>query len=84
MSELNLNEKTVIELRKLAKEMKVPLSAGISKQGIIDRLTQAMDNQEAAPAPVPEPEPAAQEQAASAPDLSVVNPELAAMLGLLG
>ena len=34
-------------------------------------------------APVPEPEPVPQEQAASAPDLSVVNPELAAMLGLL-
>lgn len=34
-------------------------------------------------APVPEPEPVPQEQAAPAPDLSVVNPELAAMLGLL-
>lgn len=36
------------------------------------------------PAPVAEPEPVPQEQAASAPDLSIVNPELAAMLGLLG
>lgn len=36
------------------------------------------------PVPEPEPEPVQQEQAASAPDLSVVNPELAAMLGLLG
>ena len=35
-----------------------------------------------APAPQQEPEPAPQEQAV--PDLSVVNPELAAMLGLLG
>ena len=35
-----------------------------------------------APAPEPEPEPAPQGQAM--PDLSVVNPELAAMLGLLG
>ena len=34
------------------------------------------------PAPEPEPEPAPQDQAM--PDLSVVNPELAAMLGLLG
>ena len=63
MSELNLNEKTVIELRKLAKEMKVPLSAGISKQGIIDKLTQAMDGQAAAPAPVT---PAAAEETPTA------------------
>ena len=35
-----------------------------------------------APGPEPEPEPAPQDQAM--PDLSVVNPELAAMLGLLG
>lgn len=56
MSELNLNEKTVIELRKLAKEMKVPLSAGISKQGIIDKLTLAMNGQEPADAPAEETE----------------------------
>ena len=42
MSEQNLSAMTVIELRKLAKELHVPLSAGISKQGIVDRLTQAM------------------------------------------
>ena len=36
------------------------------------------------PDPDEEPEPVPQEQDASAPDLSVVNPELAAMLGLLG
>ena len=39
MTDMNLNELTVLELRKVAKEMKVPLGAGISKQGIIDKLT---------------------------------------------
>ena len=42
MTDMNLNELTVIELRKVAKEMKVPLGAGISKQGIIDKLSMAM------------------------------------------
>ena len=54
MSEHNLNEMTVIELRKLAKEMHVPLRAGISKQGIIERLQEALD---AAPAPAEAPKP---------------------------
>ncbi len=49
MSDMNLNELTVIELRKVAKEMKVPLGAGISKQGIIDKLTMAIAEQDAAP-----------------------------------
>lgn len=60
MSEQNLSAMTVIELRKLAKELKVPLSAGISKQGIIERLSNAMnENKEVAistEAPVAEPE----------------------------
>ena len=34
---------SVIELRQKAKEMGVKLSAGINKQGIIDRLTQALE-----------------------------------------
>ena len=42
MTDINLNELTVLELRKVAKELKVPLSAGISKQGIIDKLTLAI------------------------------------------
>ncbi len=50
MSDINLSELTVIELRKVAKEMKVPLQAGISKQGIIDKLTAAMAEQSPAPA----------------------------------
>ena len=35
---------TVLELRRTAKEMGVKLGAGISKQGIIDKLTEAMVN----------------------------------------
>ena len=35
MNDINFNELTVLELRKVAKEMKVPLGAGISKQGIV-------------------------------------------------
>ena len=55
MTDINLNELTVLELRKVAKEMKVPLSAGISKQGIIDRLSMAIAEQNAAEStPVPE------------------------------
>ncbi len=57
MADLNLQEKTVIELRKIAKEMKVPLGAGISKQGIIDKLTMAMAER-----------PAPMEDAPAAPD----------------
>ena len=56
MTDMNLNELTVLELRKVAKEMKVPLSAGISKQGIIDRLTAAMAEQ-GAPAAAPKAAP---------------------------
>ena len=44
---------TVLELRQIAKENGVKLSAGISKQGIVDRLTEALV-QEEAPAPVQE------------------------------
>ena len=56
MANMNLNEKTVIELRKLAKELKVPLGAGISKQGIIDKLSMAMAER-GAEAPVAEEAP---------------------------
>ena len=52
MNEINFNELTVLELRKVAKEMKVPLGAGISKQGIIDKLTAARAAQAEKSAPV--------------------------------
>ena len=67
MSEQNLSAMTVIELRKLAKELRVPLSAGISKQGIIDRLSQAIAAGKAQPEavqeelPIREAQPAAEE-----------------------
>ena len=51
--DMNLNELTVLELRKVAKDMKVPLGAGISKQGIIDKLNAAMAEQNAAAAEAP-------------------------------
>lgn len=54
MSDQNLSAMTVIELRKLAKELHVPLSAGISKQGIVERLSAAMA---AAPARAETPAP---------------------------
>ncbi len=70
MTDMNLNELTVLELRKVAKELKVPLSAGISKQGIIDRLSMAIAEQNAnvaeaaAPAEVEAPAEAIQEEPA--------------------
>ena len=67
MTDMNLNELTVLELRKVAKEMKVPLSAGISKQGIIDRLTAAMAEQ-GAPAAAPEAAPSLEEAAEAMPE----------------
>ncbi|MBR3764986.1 MAG: transcription termination factor Rho [Clostridia bacterium] len=48
MTEQNLNEMTVIELRKLAKELQVPLRAGISKAGIVERLTEEITGQKPA------------------------------------
>lgn len=66
MSEQNLSEMTVIELRKLAKELHVPLRAGISKQGIVECLTAALaekDDGSAAPA-APAEAPAAGEKPA--------------------
>lgn len=68
MSEQNLSAMTVIELRKLAKELHVPLSAGISKQGIVERLSEAISG-----APAAEQEPA-QEQPA---DIQPAAPEAA-------
>ncbi|MBQ4074227.1 MAG: transcription termination factor Rho [Clostridia bacterium] len=50
---------TVLELRRVAKEMGVKLGAGISKQGIVDKLAEAEAAQgsvSAAPAEAPAPE----------------------------
>lgn len=52
MSELDLSTKTVIQLRKIAKEMGVTLGAGISKAGIIAKLEAAMETGTEAAAPM--------------------------------
>ena len=68
MTDTNLSELTVLELRKVAKEMKVPLSAGISKQGIIERLSAAIAAKAAEePAEAPVEAPAAPEEPAEQP-----------------
>ena len=46
---------TVVELRKLARENGVTLSAGISKQGIVERLCDALIQTSAAPSAVSDP-----------------------------
>ena len=50
---------TVVDLRQIARENGVKLSAGISKQGIVERLCEALVREEEAPAPAPAPAPAA-------------------------
>ncbi|MBQ9408551.1 MAG: hypothetical protein IJU28_04065, partial [Clostridia bacterium] len=50
-----LEAMTVIELRKLARENSVTLSAGISKQGIVERLLGALDGEAQAAATAPAP-----------------------------
>lgn len=62
---------TVLELRRVAKEMGVKLGAGISKQGIIDKLSSAAGaapaGEASAPAAQEAPAPAAQPAKESAP-----------------
>ena len=78
MMDMNLNELTVLELRKVAKDMKVPLGAGISKQGIIDKLTMVMAEQNTEAAPASSPAPEAEEAEAIAPVAEDDTPEAAA------
>lgn len=52
MSE-DFSKMTVLELRRVAKEMGVVLGAGISKQGIVDKLNAAASAKEAPSAPAP-------------------------------
>ena len=59
---------SVIELRQKARELGVKLGAGINKQGIIEKLTQAVSKSEpAAPAPAEQPEAPAEEQPTLSP-----------------
>ncbi|MEG2703048.1 MAG: Rho termination factor N-terminal domain-containing protein, partial [Clostridia bacterium] len=56
MHNVELQAMTVVQLRKLARENGVKLSAGIDKDGIVSRLTYAlgeMDSASAQPAVVP-------------------------------
>ena len=50
---------TVVELRQVARENGVKLSAGISKQGIVERLCDALVKEEETAASAPAPAPAA-------------------------
>ena len=58
-SKESLEAMTVVELRQIARENGVKLSAGISKQGIVERLCDALVKEEEAPAPSPAPTAAA-------------------------
>ncbi len=62
MSSLELSSMTVIELRKLAKEKHVRLGAGLSKDGIIQKLSDALAEEQAEETAVPVTEEAAQAQ----------------------
>lgn len=50
-----LESMTVVDLRQLARENGVKLGAGISKQGIVERLCEVLAQEEPAPAPVAAP-----------------------------
>ena len=69
MQNAQLQAMTVVQLRKLAKENGVKLSAGIDKSGIVARLSEALSDEptvqpsppeqaQALHEPAPEPEPA--------------------------
>ena len=69
MQNAQLQAMTVVQLRKLAKENGVKLSAGIDKSGIVARLSEALPDEpavqqsppeqaQALHEPAPEPEPA--------------------------
>ena len=78
MQNAQLQAMTVVQLRKLAKENGVKLSAGIDKSGIVARLSEALSDEPTVqpsppeqaqalhePAPEPEPAPEAQKEDAS-------------------
>ena len=59
-------EMTVSDLRKYAREHRIPLSAGINKQGIIERLTEYEQGQQSlldAAEPAPAAQPGAEQEA---------------------
>ena len=58
MATLDLSSKTVVELRKMAKEHGVTLGAGVNKESIIAKLTSALGPMEDAPEAAPAPQEA--------------------------
>lgn len=70
MSSLELSSMTVIELRKLAKEKHVRLGAGLSKDGIIQKLTAALAGESAEEAT----EQVVEETPAAAPEMEAKEP----------
>lgn len=77
MSMLDLSSMTVIELRKLAKENNVRLGAGITKTGIIQKLSAVLTAEEAE-APAPETTPVQAEEEPAAPEQTSAAQEAAA------
>jgi len=72
-----LQAMTVIQLRKLAKENGVKLSAGIDKEGIVNRIAQKLCAPDAVPSPAPQSVPQQMEQlqqAALSADVTSVRP----------
>ena len=65
---------TVIQLRKLARENKVKLSAGIDKEGIVQRLYDALGDQPEPPVQAPEETAPAAEESLPAAETSVSSP----------
>lgn len=70
MSSLELSSMTVIELRKLAKEKHVRLGAGLSKDGIIQKLTAALAGESTEEAT----EQVVEETSAAAPEMEAKEP----------
>ena len=69
-----LQAMTVIQLRKLARENKVKLSAGIDKEGIVQRLYDALGDQPEPPVQAPEETAPAAEESLPAAETSVSSP----------
>ena len=75
MTTLELSSKTVIELRKIARANGVKLSAGISKEGIVARLSEALGDHEIAEESPAAPVEAAAPVEEAAPQAEEVKPE---------
>ncbi|MGN0763504.1 MAG: transcription termination factor Rho [Aristaeellaceae bacterium] len=72
MATLDLSSKTVVELRKMAKEHGVTLGAGVNKESIIAKLTNALGPMEATPEETPAPQEA--QEASPAPEAAAPAP----------